>query len=272
MLMAMTGAEDRWALPDQESALEWCRKRNAEGIRCILDVLGENARDEVQAARSVEAYVSCARSIDDEGLDASISVKLTDLGALFDENVCRKNVRTLARESARCGVGFEIDIEGRPLVDFTVKTALDCAAECPLTLALAANFDRTPEDLKALLQEGVRPRLVKGAYLGDVEDFGEVQARLKGLVEIVLAAEEPFSLATCDPVVIGWALQHVPKAEGLLEFGFLMGLSDVTKAKLAGQGWAVSEYVPFGPRREAYEARRMRYLRELSALGRAPAP
>jgi len=270
--MAMTGAEDRWALPDQESALEWCRKRNAEGIRCILDVLGENARDEVQAARSVEAYVSCARAVEDEGLDASISVKLTDLGALFDEKVCRKNVRTLAKEAASRGVGFEIDIEGRPLVDFTVKIAIDCAADWPHTLALAANFDRTPEDLKALLRMGIRPRLVKGAYLGDVEDFEEVQARLKDLVGIALAAERPFSLATHDPVVIGWALQRVPRAEGLLEFGFLKGLSDVTKAELSGQGWAVSEYVPFGPRGEAYVVRRGRYLRALSALGRTPAP
>jgi|GEM_PF-162191 len=236
LLMAMTGAEDRWALPDQKSALEWCGERNAEGIRCILDVLGENAKTEVQAARSLEAYISCAKAVEDGGLDASISVKLTDLGALFDETVCQENVRTLARDAASRGVGFEIDMEGQPLVDFTVKTALDCAAKWPLTLALAANFDRTPEDLKALLQRGIRPRLVKGAYLGDVGGFEEVQGRLKGLVEIVLAAERSFSLATCDPVVIGWALQRVPKAGGLLEFSFLKGLSDVTKTELAGRG------------------------------------
>lgn len=270
--MAMTVTEDRWALPDLESALEWCRERNAEGICCTLDVLGENARDEVQAARSVEAYVSCASAIEDEGLDASISVKLTDLGALFDEDVCQKNVRSLAREAARCGVGFEIDMEGRSLVDFTVKAALDCAAEGSLTLAVAANFDRTPEDLRELFQRGIRPRLVKGAYPGDVEAFEEVQERLKGLVEISLEAGAPFCLATHDPQIIDWALQRVPKEKGVLEFSFLMGLSDATKTELAAQGWAISEYVPFGSRRSAYQARRLKYLRELSALGRAAAP
>lgn len=271
-MMAMTVTEDRWALPDLASALRWCRKRKAEGIRCTLDVLGENARSKAEAAGSVEAYVSCARAVEENGLDASISVKLTDLGALFDENVCQENLRTLSRQAASRGVGFEIDMEGRPLVDFTVKAALDCAAEGPLTLAVAANFDRTPEDLKALLRRGIRPRLVKGAYPGDVTAFEEVQERLKGLVEMALDAGVPFCLATHDPVVIGWALQHVPKEKGLLEFGFLMGLSDVTKTELAAQGWAVSEYVPFGSRRTAYEARRLKYLRELSALGRAPAP
>ncbi len=270
--MAMNGPNDRWALPDLASALRWCEKRNAEGIRCTLDALGENAQDEAQAAQSVVAYLSCARAVEMNGLDASISVKLTDLGALFDRNLCQENLRALARQAKRCGVGFEIDVEGRPLVDFTVKAALDCAAGGPLTLAVAANFDRTAEDLKALFQRGIRPRLVKGAYPGDVDDFQKVQERLKGLVEMALDAKRPFCLATHDPVVLRWALQRVPKEKGSVEFGFLMGLSDLTKTELASRGWSVSEYVPFGSRRTAYEARRLKYLRELSALGRAPAP
>jgi proline dehydrogenase len=123
-----------------------------------------------------------------------------------------------------------------------------------------------------LLRKGIRPRLVKGAYPGDVDDFQKVQDRLKGLVEMALDAKRPFCLATHDPVVLGWALQRAPKDKEIVEFGFLMGLSDLTKTKLAARGWAVSEYVPFGSRRSAYEARRLKYLRELSALGRAAAP
>jgi len=270
--MEMTGSEDRWALQDLAGALRWCKKRNAEGIRCTLDVLGENARNEEVAAGSVEAYLSCLRALEEEGLSASISVKLTDLGALFDRRLCLENLRTLSREAAEVGVGFEIDMEGKPLADITLEAALECAAEGPLTLAVAANFDRTVGDLKALLRRGIRPRLVKGAYPGDVADFREVQGRLKGLVEMALAAGGPFCLATHDPEVIEWALGMLSGEKGLVEFGFLMGLSDVTKEKLAGQGWAVSEYVPFGSRRRAYQARRLKYLGELAALGRAPVP
>lgn len=32
----------------------------------------------------------------------------------------------------------------------------------------------------------------------------------------------------------------------LLEVGFLKGLADETKLKMAGEGWKVAEYVPFG--------------------------
>ncbi|HII05995.1 MAG TPA: hypothetical protein HA349_01365 [Methanotrichaceae archaeon] len=62
-------------------------------------------------------------------------------------------------------------MESRHLVDFTVKAALDCAVELPLTPAVAPNFNRTPEDLMALFQRGIWPRLLKGAYPGDVEEF-----------------------------------------------------------------------------------------------------
>lgn len=270
--MEMTGSEDRWALPDLAGALRWCKERNARGIRCTLDVLGENAMGKEDAAGSVEAYLSCLKAVLGEGLSASISVKLTDLGALFDRRLCRENLRTLSREAAQAGVGFEIDMEGKPLAEFTLEAALECAAEGPLTLAVAANFDRTAGDLPALLRSGIRPRLVKGAYPGDVADFREVQGRLKGLVEAALAAGGPFCLATHDPEIIEWALGRLSEEKGLVEFGFLMGLSDGTKEKLAGQGWAVSEYVPFGSRRRAYEARRLQYLRELARMGREPAP
>jgi proline dehydrogenase len=57
-----------------------------------------------------------------------------------------------------------------------------------------------------------------------------------------------------------------------LTFGFLMGLSDQTKLRLARQGWQVSEYVPFGSDPVPYVARRERYLRELREQDRSPAP
>ena len=65
------------------------------------------------------------------------------------------------------------------------------------------------------------------------------------------------------------------KMEGkkdLIEFGFLKGLADRTKVAMAKEGWLVSEYVPFGKNRTAYEARRRKYLKELESLGRIPAP
>ena len=148
----MNESETRWTLHDLESAINWCSTRNTQGIRCIIDVLGEYAREESQSAASVRAYLTAAKTIDEHGLSASLTVKLSALGALFDKELCCKNVQIIAREAARRHVGFELDMEGQNLVTFTMDVARSCVEEGQeVTLALQAYLDRTPDDLKRVL-------------------------------------------------------------------------------------------------------------------------
>jgi proline dehydrogenase len=164
-------------------------------------------------------------------------------------------------------------MEGKAYVEFTLDLATACRREHPsITVALQSYLDRTPEDIRGMAGAGVRVRLVKGAYLGDLQDFGEIERRILADARLLGDLGVPFSLGTHDPVVIG----EVKHAEGmsreLVEFGFLMGLSDGTKSALAGEGWRVSEYVPWGRGGEGYVLRRERYLRDLARAGRSPAP
>ncbi len=269
-MMASIG--DRWVLPNWHSCLIWCETRNKLGIRCIIDALGENAKDSLQAAQSAEAYISCARSISESHLDASISVKLTALGALFDRSLAKENALKVLRAAAKNRVDFEMDMEGKPLVDFTLEAALACTEEVrPITLAIQAYLDRTPSDLERLFGKGIRVRLVKGTYLGDLRGFEEIQERFRALFEVLLNAGRPFSVGTHDPELLEWMRELASGDMDLVEFGFLRGLADQTKVKMAEQGWKVAEYVPFGESRAAYEARRIKYLHELERLGRRTA-
>jgi proline dehydrogenase len=269
----MDDGVDRWALPDWQSAIMWCKERNREGIRCIIDVLGENARDESQAAQSVRSYASIVKSIRDQGLNASITVKLTALGSSFDPDLCLENVMAVLRSAADNRVSLEMDMEGKPLVDFTLEAALACAeASPPVTLAVQAYLDRTPSDLEMLLGRGVRPRLVKGTYMGDVSDFVDIQNRFKSLFCTLLNAGMPLCVGTHDPQLICWITDVAQGDKDIVELGFLRGLSDDTKLDMAGLGWSVAEYLPFGQSRVAYESRRIRYLKELDRMGRLPAP
>ena len=108
--------------------------------------------------------------------------------------------------------------------------------------------------------------------MGDTIKFEDIQERFKALVEISIASGEPFSVGTHDPELIGWLKRKMENERDMVEFGFLKGLSDTTKTDLANAGWRVAEYVPFGSNKLAYEARRLKYLRELDALGRVPLP
>jgi len=270
----MVPADERWTLPGLEEAIAWCRKRNSEGIRCTLDVLGKYARTLKEIQTSVEAYRECIGAVAGAGLDASVSVKLSTLGAVYDRALCRESLAVLSEDAAERRVCIEVDMEGRGLVQFTLDSAIGCRTiGCPLTLAIQAYLDRTEADLiGTIIPAGIRPRIVKGAYLGDTGDFEEIQARFRRLVEVIVARDTPFSVATHDPELIRWLTERLGDRRGNAEFGFLRGLSDQTKVSMASDGWKVVEYVPFGPNAGGYTARRYRYLGMLHALGREPAP
>jgi hypothetical protein len=51
-----------------------------------------------------------------------------------------------------------------------------------------------------------------------------------------------------------------------------LGKNARDEVEAAAQSFALSEHFPFGSRRTAYEVRWLKYLRELSELGRAAAP
>jgi len=266
-------SQDRWIARDLNEAVNWCKMRNKQGIRCVFDILGEFATNEVEVAKAVDGYLGLIDCIDDEGLNASVTIKLTALGALFDMTGCSECAVKISKHSAKKKIGFEIDMEGRDLVQYTLEVAESCLVfNQNATLALQAYLDRTADDFVSLFEKGLRPRLVKGAYIGDTHDFTEIQTRFKAQAEKAVARGSKLQIGTHDPELIGWAKQRAGLDKGLVEFGFLKGLADSTKIEMVECGWSVCEYVPYGKNYAPYIGRRLKYLRNLEKLGRAPAP
>ncbi|MDD1717903.1 MAG: proline dehydrogenase family protein [Methanoregulaceae archaeon] len=267
-------AGGRWSEPDLHSAIERCRRRNAEGIRCVLNVMGEFSASREESERVRDAYLECLRAVRWNGLDASVSVKLAALGGAWNQTLCRELVVSVLRATAekRAG-GFEIDTEGRNLVPYTIETACACTGfGVPVTVALQAYLDRTSGDLRSCIDQKLRVRIVKGAYLGDTGDFADISGRFRTLAGVLIGEGISFSAGTHDPEIVEWLKSGTERQKHLVEFGFLMGLADETKHTLVKEGWKVSEYIPFGPGNGAYETRRERYLKELESSGRKPVP
>jgi proline dehydrogenase len=268
----MTGI-DQWTLDSLDQALARCRDRNHQNISCTLHVLDEYSKTAEEVDTVVTAYRETISAVSTGSLRASVSVKLSSLGALFDGDLALEEIARLCRVAKGSGVGFEIDMEGRGLVGAAIEAASACAGNrLPVTLALQASLYRTPGDLRLLLAYGIVPRFVKGAYGGDAEDFMEVQGRLLALVREAAGYGVAFQLGTHDLLVIREVISLMEDRRDRMTFGFLMGLSDQTKLELAGKGWQVSEYVPFGRDPGPYVARRERYLHELREQDRSPAP
>jgi proline dehydrogenase len=263
----------RWTLPDLDTALSRCRVRNGQGIRCILHALAEHVSSPEGAEQSLDASLECLHAIAAQRLDASISVKPTALGALADPARCRDRIMRICEEGVSAGIRIELDMEGQNLVDFTLSAAVDCGAREPApSVALQAYLDRTPDDLAKAMDAGIRVRIVKGAYLGDTDDFFAIERRFLTLCRQCIERSVPFSIGTHDPDLISWITRILPDIRDYVEFGFLMGLADETKQRLVGDGWQVAEYIPYGTGGDPYVFRRERYLEALSRQDREPAP
>src|SRR5579863_2188436 len=63
-----------------EEAVEATRVLNQNGLHVSLDHLGENVSDEREARVTAQDYASTLDTIQQSGIDANISIKLTALG------------------------------------------------------------------------------------------------------------------------------------------------------------------------------------------------
>ena len=263
---------DRWVLPDRSAALKWCQKRNEQGIGCIINILGRYNREEAEAKVAHSDYLSLLDDISRQRLKASISVKPSTLGGTLHRETAMKLSKSICENAAKQKVPFELDIEGQRMIDLTLAMAEDCARSgLPVTVALQAYLRRTSQDINVMLDAGVKVRLVKGAYTGDLSDFDMIQEAFKDLVEQIIEWDIPFCIGTHDLDLLEWAENRICDRD-FLEFAFLKGFSEETKERMAIDGWKVSEYVPYGKNKEGYETRRRTYLSMLAELGRSPAP
>ena len=86
-----------------------------------LDVLGEAVPDRAIADRAAAAYVATIERIAAEGLDANVSIKLTQMGLDLGVDACLEILAPVADASRRHGVFVRIDMESSDYTDRTLE-------------------------------------------------------------------------------------------------------------------------------------------------------
>src|SRR5207247_11450607 len=81
--------------------LSVARRVNSEGISLTLDHLGENVSSLDEAAASRDEYIRALDQIQAAGLNANVSIKLSQFGIDLDEAICRANVEPLVKAGAK---------------------------------------------------------------------------------------------------------------------------------------------------------------------------
>lgn len=241
--------------------------RSLEGrtIGTILDHLGENVVEPEQAADAANAYVQALDRIGSEtGLDCAISVKLTQLGLEFSNDLCISHMERVLGAARSADTLVMIDMESSLYVDRTLAVFRDLRARHErVGIALQSCLRRTAADVGALPPSSI-VRMVKGAYLEPPEvafpTRREVDGSFARLTAALLAHGHTVHVATHDPRLIEGTKRHLARARlpwSRVEFQMLYGIRRDLQDDLAASGYPVRVYVPYGTEWYPYLTRRL---------------
>jgi proline dehydrogenase len=248
-----------------EEAIQATKALNLRGIQVALDLLGENVSDAAEAQREARAYIAAIDAIQQSGVDANISIKLTALGLDISQDLCEQNVRMILEHARARNIFVCIDMEGSDYTERTIAMALQMHREFPLVGTVIQSYlQRSKRDLEQLLAEGIRVRLVKGAYREPAtiafQEKSEVDKNYRQLMMMQLARGNFPAIATHDGTMINTARRFVRDhgiSPSAFEFQMLYGIRRDLQEKLVAQGYNVRVYVPYGSQWYPYLMRRM---------------
>jgi proline dehydrogenase len=236
---------------------------NRDGFTVSLDHLGEHVADETDAKAARDDYLACLDRIGQEGLDANISVKLTQLGLALDSALAAASLEELAVRAAAVGTTVTVDMEESAHTAATIDTYSSAqAAHGNLGIAVQAYLRRTAADLDGLIALGGHIRLCKGAYLEDedvaYQDQAEVDASYDTLLGTLMSspAVKP-AIASHDDARIAEARRLAGVRTASFEFQMLYGVRPPLQRELVAAGYPLRVYVPYGVAWYPYLTRRL---------------
>jgi proline dehydrogenase len=246
-----------------QDAMNAARNANERKMQALLNRLGEHTPDRKLIQQYVEEYLKLLGTIQSENLQATISVKPSQIGLAAEIPLYRDNLLKIVAKAEEEGRFVWIDMENSPYTDSTVEIYRELlTTHKDLGLCLQANMKRTENDLRDLLPRGGKIRLVKGAYPenGEVafKRRSELNANYRQLMRMLFEQGGFFAIGTHDQKMITEARNLSKDHKADFEFQLLKGIRDDLKYSLLADGFRVSEYIPYGPEWYNYSKRRMR--------------
>jgi proline dehydrogenase len=253
-----------------EDALNVTQILNQAGLSVSIDNLGENVNNADEARHSAQLYRQLLSEISARGLNANVSLKLTHMGIDVDPQLAHHNVSALVAQAAAMHPKnfVRVDMEGSAYTQRTLDVVHELHRksenrEC-VGAVIQSYMRRAENDVAALLNDGIRIRLCKGAYKEPPEiayqSKTEVDSNYVRLMKILLKSGIYHGLATHDERIIREVMAFATSenvAREAFEFQMLYGIRRDLQQSLVRDGWRMRVYVPFGTEWYPYLMRRL---------------
>ncbi len=262
-------------------AIRVIKELNSQGIFVTLDHLGESTTNLNEAEQATQAIIDMLNAIDKENVQANASIKLTQIGLALDKERCEQNLRRILSVAKEHGIMVRIDMEDSPWVDATLDLYFKMRQEGldNVGVVIQSYLRRAEADVRRLMEEGARVRLVKGAYKEPPEiafpKKQDVDANYDRLTRMLIDGAKAHgaplvsedgkwppipAIGTHDEARIEYAkeyAQSVGLPKRAIEFQMLYGIRRDLQRALAKEGYPVRVYVPYGTEWYPYFMRRL---------------
>lgn len=250
-----------------DEMLATVQELNWGGISATIDVLGEFIHDTRPALETANLYKIILDHIEQHHLDANISVKLTALGLLLDQNLCLSLMQELVGYAAEKNIFVRIDMEDSDCTQITLDLYQELRQQFSnVGIVLQAYLRRTHDDALNLIRSGHGHfRLCKGIYVEPrwlaYTDPELINQNYLAVLETMIQNGAYIGIATHDERIVWGALQLIRKynlSPQQYEFQMLLGVDHELRDMLVAAGHHLRVYVPFGKQWHAYSMRRLK--------------
>lgn len=257
------GAGKMVAGTDIESMMKSVKELNADGISATIDNLGEFVYSREEATAAKNDILETLEAIQQHGVSAHMSIKLTQVGLDVDYGFCLENMQEIVAAAAHYAIFINIDMEDYSHLQQTIDILQDLLKDYDnVGTVIQAYLYRSEKDLESL--HHARLRLVKGAYkeISEVslQSAQDIDSNYLKLIQIRLQQPAFTSIATHDHVIINEVKRFVKEHNIPLdrfEFQMLYGFRNELQKELAREGFNFTTYVPFGEDWYGYYMRRL---------------
>jgi len=242
------------------------KELNAQGFLAIAAILGEFVESREEALAAVADFEQMLAVIQENNLQSTIQVKLTQLGLKLDKDFCYQNIRRLVAAARERGNFARIDMEDSSCTDDTLDIYSRLRQEFDnVGAVIQACLRRSRSDVRRLIQSKANLRLCKGIYIEPRQiaylDAEIVRRNYTLLLEELLGAGCYVGIATHDEILV-WEAFRIVDRLGLhpsqYEFQMLLGVEEPLRRVIRDAGHRVRISVPFGPSWYPYSLRRLR--------------
>jgi len=261
--------------------IEAIKQLNKKGINATLDHLGEHTDTPEKAQQATMDILQAFDAIEEAGVRANVSIKLTQLGMGLSGNTCLENLVRILDKAKSYNSFVRIDMEDSPVTQKTLDTleALCQRGYSNVGIVIQAYLYRSEADMRMLLDNCTKIRLCKGAYKEPATiafpKKSEVDANYDRCTALLLNTAQSKScpkisadgkipplpaLATHDPKRIDFAKVYAEKIglpKDAMEFQMLNGIRRDLQEQLVKEGYLVRIYVPYGTEWYPYFMRRL---------------